>query len=511
MLKSAVSGMGSGISEHLTGIAGLPDGTASLEAYFDRFGVTMEGRRVVLETFRAPARRVGTGRYNTTVRYVSRKMDREIQIESRTVEGPYVEMLEQDPNVVMYLCQPVPVYVRVTDAQDRVSRRPLRFDYLVLHVGDDPEESGFWIVECKRTNELETKSGKPNARFMRDGSRWRFPAAEEAVEDMGLRFRVFASEEINNCWCMNMNYLSDFVGKPCPDEELAEALVGWLRRARSLRIQEALSFPGMAPAVLWWLIANNEVWADLNEELVEDKDTSSIHISQPLMLASRHLREPLAVEALSDRIDSVRVEPGFHVLWDGEPFVILNRGKMEVALQYTMDGKRVVTIPCKEFWKLLRRGSIQGDEDSLAAKISAARRELLRFASDAALRTAEHRYQLLLAYEEFGVVPAEVARRTIERFAAWAREGVKIYGNKFFGLIRSRGRKRGTPDLDEARVALLAEMVGKYGGDTGGAGYTVVHREMRRRSKELGIWPPSFILDAATAAQGGTCFRRHPR
>ena len=46
---------------YLKGVVGLPDGMVTLNGYFKKFGLTAEGRRLVLETFRAPARRVGGG------------------------------------------------------------------------------------------------------------------------------------------------------------------------------------------------------------------------------------------------------------------------------------------------------------------------------------------------------------------------------------------------------------------------------------------------------------------
>ena len=494
MSKSEMSGTHCDMARHLEGVAGLPDGMASLLHYFERFGVTPQGQQLVLKTFGAPARRVGGGRFNTTLLYASRKMGRQIQAESRTVEAPFLEMCEQDSNVLFYLCQPAPIHVKQEDSRGRVSRRPRTFDYLLLYVGENPDECGFWLVECKRREELEKEAGKPNAKYTWDGSRWRFPAAELAAQRMGLRFRVFSSDEVDSCWCMNMQYLSDYVGVPCPDDELAEALLEWLREARSLRIQQALSFPGMKSEVVWWLIANNEVWADWNQELVPDIDTSSIHVSQAHMFASRHLREPLADVATSHKINAVRVEPGFPLRWDGEPFVVLNRGKKEVTLQHLQDdgkgGRILPPIPVDDFWRLLKAGSMRGDEDSAAARISAAREALVREASTKALMVAQWRWEVLREYRETGTVPAGLAKGSVERFERWAREGLRQYGGEYFGLIRRQGRRRGTPELDSERQALLAEMVEKYGDDRGGAGYSVIYREFKKECKKRAIDPP---------------------
>ena len=493
MSKPKISGANFDISTDLEGVARLPDGITSLNGYFERFGVTPEGQQMVLESFRAPARRVGGGRFNTVMRLASRKMDRGIQCESRTAEAPFALMCEEDPNVAFYLCQPAAIYVYQTDSKGRVSLRPRTFDFVLLNISENADEAGFWVVECKRSEELEAEGRKPNARYTWDGSCWRFLAAEEAAERLGLQFRVFSSDEIDTCRCMNVEFLTDFVGVRCPDSELAEALVAWVSEAGSLRIRQALSLPGMKSNVVWWLIANNEIWADLSKELVKDDDTSSIYISQAIMLASRHLREPLAEIAGSHKINAVRVEPGFPVRWDGKPFVILNRGKTEVHLRHDVKDGGMVSLPHGDFLRLLREGSICGDKDGIAARVSAAREALVRRARKEALKEAVWRYKILREYRETGISPAGLSKRSVERFEQWAREGKRRYGGEFFGLIRLRGRASGTPELDSKRQAVLAEMIEAYGGKRGGAGYSVIYRELLSRCKKLGIHPaPSY-------------------
>ena len=494
MLQPAFLEMGAGISEALRSVAGLPDGMASLTYYFERFGVPPEGRRIVIETFKVPVRRVGTGRYNTTTRFASRKMNREVQAESRTVEGPFVQMCEEDPDIVFYLCQPARIYVNQVDKNGRGSRRPRAFDFLLLNVSENPDEAGFWLVECKRSEELEAQAGKPHPNYARDGWRWRFPAAEAAAARLGLRFRVFSSDDVDTTWCMNMAFLSDYVGEPCPDEELAEALMGWLREARSLRIGQALSLPGMQKAVVWWLIANNQAWADWSQELVSDSDTSSIHVSQPVMLASRHLREPLAEAGTSDRVGAVQIEPGFLVRWDGEPYTVFNLGKEGVTLQHVRDdgkaGRLLPSILHDEFWSLVREGTIRGDDASAGARMAAARAALVFGASDKALNHARRCYAVLQEYRETGIVPAGSAERSVRRYEQKAREGKRMYGIELLGLIPPWGRPPGTSDLDAGRQEVMAEAVEKYRRNRGGASYAVAYREFLDACEGRGIDPP---------------------
>ena len=468
---------------------GLPGGLAELKDCFERYGITPEGQRMVLRTLKDPARRVGGGRRNTVVRYASQKMERVIQAESRTVELPFVQMCENDPNVVFYLCQPA-LHVEGLDSKGRLSRRLRTMDFLLLKTGDDEDEAGFWLVECKVGEKLREEASKPNARYTLDGSRWRWLAAEEAAAQLGLRFRVFSSDEIDTYWCMNIGFLSDFVDIPCPDVEAAEILKDWLAEAGSLRIRQALSLYKEKPEVVWWLIANYEVWADLSEELVFEDDVSSIYASEMQMLLGRRLRRPVDGVALSRKISGVCVEPGSPVSLDGQPFVILNRGEKEVFLRQDVKDGKVISLPHSEFFRLVGEGMVRGEEDGDAERISEQRWALCRKVGVEGLKEAFQREVVLREYRETGVVPAGSSRRSVERYEMWAREGERLYGDEFFGLIRCRGRKPGKRDLDSARLEMLEKGAEWYGGEWGGAGYSVVYRQVLKECKKVGIDPP---------------------
>ena len=195
-------------------------------------------------------------------------MGRVIQAESRNVELVFVEQCEHDPNVLFFLCQPTRLTVRITDAKNRPRSIRTVPDYLVLH-----EAEGFYFVECKPLSALE-KSVAASGRFVRKGSGWSWPAAEEAAAEFGLGYRVFTSETADRFWVRNVRYVTDFVDAACPDPEQAQAVAARVAAARSIRVHELLADTGADPEIVWWLLANGRIAADLQRELCFDLDTS---------------------------------------------------------------------------------------------------------------------------------------------------------------------------------------------------------------------------------------------
>ena len=245
-----------------------------LTPYFDRHQVPDNGRELVKQILGGdPVRRVGGGRSNVVVRYLSRKMGRVIQAESRNFELAFLEQSGRDPNIRFFFCQPTSLAVRIIDAKGPARRARTVPDYFVLH-----ERDGFYFVECKPLSVLE-KSAASSGRFIRDGSRWRWPAAEEAAAEFRFGYRVFTSDAVNLLWIRNVRYFSDFVDADCPDPERAQAVADRIAAVRSVRVHELLADTGADPQIVWWLLANGRIAADLQQERCFDLHTSWVHAS----------------------------------------------------------------------------------------------------------------------------------------------------------------------------------------------------------------------------------------
>ena len=443
-------------------LPGLPGGLPALERLFDRHGLPPTGRKLVLAALQGdPVRRVGGGRGNVAVRYASRKMRVVIQAESRNVELGFVQRCESDPDVVFYLCQPAMLSVYVVDTRGRRRRIQHVPDYLVLD-GD-----GFAFVECKSADELARDADRPSPRFVRDGDRWRWPAAEEAAAELGLKYRVFSSEDVNPIWVRNLRFLSDFAEAPEPSADELQALVACVGRVRSLRLAELLASLGVSMATLWWCVAHRHVWCDLERDRVFELDQAWVHDSESRMLAHRRLRGPdgpsSVAAAFGGSAAAVRVEPGVSLVWDGVPWTVLNRGPDTVTFRCEDGSGRVVPLSLGDVERLLQDGALRGADTT--PDLAAARDAVFRRASPRDLDQAQARWEAVTYFEAHGRPPSGVPARCVRRFLRWCRDGERRYGSTFAGLVRFRGRRRGTSALGAPQAQVLQEVVQEFADD----------------------------------------------
>ena len=182
------------------------------------------------------------------------------------------------------------------------------------------------------------------------------------------------------------------------------------------------------------------------------------------MLANRAHREAES-DAPRYEVDAFRADPGCKLLWHGEPWLVVNRGAGSVSLQQPEKG-HVISLSVDNLSGLVRSGAIRAADSPEDDEVTRRRRELLLSASNKDLSEGLRRHELLLKFKADGVVPPGVSLRSIRRYSDWAREGELLFHCDFAGLIRRRGRRRGTYDLDPAQRAVLDEVVEKYASDT---------------------------------------------
>ena len=480
-------------------LPGLPGGLPALEGFFARHGLPARGRKVVLGALGGdPVRRVGGGRGNVVVRYPSPKMRCVIQAESRNVELAFVQCCESDPGVVLYLCQPATLSVYVVDTRGRRRRIQHVPDYLVLD-GD-----GFAFVQCKSADELARDADRPSPRFVRDGDRWRWPAAEEAAAELGLAYRIFSSDDVNPIWVRNLRFLSDFVGVPKPSPDEIQALVDPVARARSLRLADVYALPTVPVETLWWCVAHRRVWCDLDRERVFELDQAWAHDSESRMLAHRRLRAPdgpssVAAAFTGGSAGTVRVEPGASLVWDSVPWTVLNRGPDTVTFRCEDGSARVVPLSVGDVERLLQDGALRGAASS--SDLVAARDTVFRRASPRDLDQALQRWEAVTYFKTHGRPPPGIPGGSVRRFLRWCRGGERLYGSAFAGLIRFRGRRPGTSALGHAQAQALREVVDAFADDRRAGRVQAAYARLVDLCTERDVHPPPSDRTLSRALQ----------
>ena len=443
------------------------------------------GRAFVREAFTTdPKRRVGGGSRNTRVRFTSRKMRCVIQCESRTVERAFVGLCEHDPKIWLYLCQPLVVQIRTLPSEGFARTSYVTVDYIVYH-----EDHGWMLVECKPQSELEKSD-----RFVREGDSWRYPALERAVADLGLGVWVYSSEEINPAWVRNVDWLADYVGADCPDRALCDQLLERVRKARSVRVSTVLELLGDRADVLWWLVANNHLAADLEGELLHDRDWAWVHDSPERAIAWRTARaeSDVARPELASRPSVVRIEADARLTWDGVPWRVLNRGADKVTLQREDPTDRILELRIDDVHTLLKRGALRAQDEARLDKIRAAREARVLHASPKELRAARGRYEALVHYRRTGEPPPRVSRKSIQRYEVAAERGRHLYLSAFIGLISLRGRPRGIDRLASAQRQAIDAAVKAYRDDESAGFVAAAYATLLENWSHLYLEAPSY-------------------
>ena len=311
---------------------------------------------------------------------------------------------------------------------------------------------------------------------------------------LGLGVWVYSSEDINPIWVRNVDWLRDYVGAECPDRELCEQLRERVRKVRSMRVSMVLGLLGDRTEVLWWLVANNHLAADLEGELLCDRDWAWVHDSPERAIAWRAARaqSDLARAELASRPSVVRIEADARLTWDGVPWRVLNRGPDKVTLQREDSTDKLAVLPIDGVHTLLKCGALRARDEARLDKIRAAREARVLRASPKELRAARRRYEALAHFERTGEPPPGVSRRSIRRYERAAGRGRCLYLSAFIGLISLRGRPRGIDRLHRAQREAIDAAVAAYRDDEAAGSIYAAHSTLVDNWSHSYLAAPSY-------------------
>lgn len=450
----------------------LPKGLAQLREFFETYGVTPAGRQLLERLCCSdPVKRVNAGPFSSAVRYASRKMRRVIQAHS-AVELLFVFRCEYSDDVLVYLCQPHTEKVMVRDRNGRRPRRPYTPDYLVL------DADGFAFVECKPLKDVQNGAQGLYPRYVRDGARWRFPAAESAFAKYGIAHRLFIPEEVSTVWLRNVRFVSNHVGAPEPPgggAALAEAV---LRAERSMVLCELLERDGIAEPDVHWLLGNRRLFCDFEHERLYDCTNVWVHESEAAMLAHRYLRDSIERASCAGwpfhrEVRAVVLEAGTSVVFDDTRCTVRANVGGVVALEIAPEddvesmrrddgAPRKVEIAYAEVKTLLRSARLRAAGSPYEEAASRERTAIFLGASPEQLRAASKRWEALMEFERHGAPPSSSKERTVREHKRWVLEAEKRWGAGFLGLLRGAASRVGEVRISASQEAVLKTHVRKF-------------------------------------------------
>ncbi|MHB9100947.1 MAG: Mu transposase C-terminal domain-containing protein [Sulfuricella sp.] len=443
----------------------------------------LAGRKAV-ETIRTsdPVRRVGGGTHNVAVRFASRKMGCVIQAESHKGELPAVYFWEHDPKTLEFYDQPSQVKLTYQNgAGKRVSHLSTP-DYFLI------QENWMGWVECKPEEKLRESIESGNRRYVPDGNGgWTCPPGEEFAAQFGLGFRVRSTRETNWMLIRNLEFLSDYLQTKCsqPSQETYCAIAQRFGGERWLLLQQLLELDRVSADDVFMLVAYGFLVVDLEHELLSEPGFTNVcrdALSSEVYRQQKRGSSGSAVVPLN----TISLSPGTSIIWDGNPWRILNVGNADVFLED--ENRDISSLRLDVFQALVATGAILGlpsemnQQQELAAKI-------LKRAAPIDLEGAVRRADCLDAAKA-GV--SLVPERTLRYWRKRAGEGEITYGNRFAGLVpRVSARGNRVRRVSAQVVEVMNEVIGGEVLEAFQPKIAISYGMVRNLCAERGLLPPS--------------------
>lgn len=407
-----------------------------------------------------PFRRVKSSAGNVSVRYPSRKMGVVIQAESHRNELAGIYEKEYDTNTLEYYDQPPSIrleYVARNGRKVSVKHTP---DYFVIRINELGWE------EWKTEEDLEKlKETMPNRYVKQTNGSWHCPPGDEVAQPLGFFYRVRSSREINWYLQRNLLFLEDYLHRDCPavEEQHAEEIIGLVVAGSGIRLSELLQkATGLEKGIIcdhiYAMIATGQLYADLRASPLAEPE--QVFIFRDIEEATAHALVQSHIVARTDlQANCVVINAGVHILWDGRPWTIVNRGTEQTALLSAQGD--LIQLPNSAIERLVREQKITEVIPTAKTDPTSKIMDLLSRASLEDFREANRRYAIItprLAGQMNST--SAVPTRTIRNWAFQWRQAESQYGCGYVGLLPQRQNSGNrTPKLSGPAQELLEKFI----------------------------------------------------
>ena len=295
-----------------------------------------------------------------------------------------------------------------------------------------------------------------------DGT-WACPPGEQVATPLGFYYRVRSSREIQWVFQRNSRFLSSYWRADAPSVSA---------QARDEVVALVASHPGITVHMLfnrletatsddvYRLCATEQLDVDLYAAPLAEPERVPVFCDQQTANAwAPALRHEAYIEGESPQ--TVSIEPGAPIVWDGKPCTIVYQGQTTITL-LTQD-RRPLELTHAHFQALVCSGKVLGqfssstEHDHLRTQV----RQRLLQASPGDLAEAHQRYAIIdPALHGHQFQETTTPARTIRFWLARYREAAQQLGCGYIGLlprVHQSGNRR--PRLPEDGVVALNEFI----------------------------------------------------
>lgn len=392
-----------------------------------------EPTRKLVERIREsePSRAV-SGRFRNVIgAYPSRKMGRTIHFESHKVELPGIYLKEHNRTVLEYYDQPPQIKLAYKSGKNEraiaIYHTP---DFFVLY-----KDRAGW-EEWKSEEELIKLALESPNRYISKNGEWHCPPGEEYAKQFGLHYWVRSSKEFNWTLQRNMVFLEDYYL-----ENKTDLSVGEINKVKSLvtenpgiLLANLISMSDVGADMIYKLVVREEIYIDIEQELICESETCHVYRCREISVSHQTIVKNRKDSLFANC--SIDISQGKEVLWDGNPWTIINIGDSSI----TLNSKNGMTVlERKRFAELVSQNYIKSSNNQIISIINEKINSKLTEASEQDIVAANHRYEIILPYLEGEKIKEtdslEVTTRTVRNWIRSYKQAEQIYGAGYLGLI----------------------------------------------------------------------------
>lgn len=399
-----------------------------------RLGIKGKTRKLI-DTIRnsQPVRAARGGGSSVMGIYPSRLMGRTLQFESHRCELPFIQQMEHTKGDVLEIWdQPITLTLSFKNVRGKKSTVSYVPDFFLCR------KEYAEIVECKTEDDLVNLAEKLPNRYCRgeDGT-WHSPPMEELAKDLGVRFTLHTTADINRVYIRNIEFLDDYMRMNAlmVAADAYQLILSIVRGHRGISLADLLHYVLGQEEVkvdsddVYLLILRGDIYVDLFAVPLAVPDR--VQVFENAELAAAYV--PLGGVPAAPRAEYLDVSEGARLLWDGKVWKIANVGEGKIWL---LGEATDIALTHERFEEYVTGGAIKLLDSAPELDPYALAREILDNAPPSARAEADRRFDLIKPYldKEKPLNGAE-KERTLRRHISAFKDALAYHGNGHVGLL----------------------------------------------------------------------------
>ena len=464
--------------------------------------VTMAGMHFLKSAIRKAGKIVTASPGVSAVYYPSKKMGFVLTLQSRTVEFVIALILERSADILAYYDQPAGLKLVYKSKSGKTVAPITTADFLTVDTTYAVE-----IIEGKHRDKMLSLAAKsPNRYVQSDDGTWSCPPGNEAAARFGAKYKIWVPTDREEVFFRNAQFLEDYFLEEdlkAADESL-DRIRGLLKTAGGFLKLQSLLDRLFDPSDLYRAIAMNDLYFDLERDLLSRPHNSYVYVDKNTSVAAQHLHGTRPISLVG-----VRLLEGARLRWDDYEWTIAK--VMDDSYRLQNARQEVVVISKRQVASLIDTQQIEEIPGDDYANMAAS---ILRTTQPAELQTASERMMILEALWQGRSPAAKPSDRTVRRWIASYKQADQLYGNGYIGLIpnhRNKGR-HGCRLSKKQRKAIKKSLRKDYRSKAASSVYAA-YALYKARCVEKGLSPVAYktyqrrvtkknIVKTTTARQG---------